>query len=74
VHHFVCLHVLLAAESLSTDVAVVEAGGVASLVNEEVVRLGEGAVTPATVVRLGHRSHLVVLLPAEDPRIVHVDT
>lgn len=73
-HHFVCLHVLLAAESLSTDVAVVEAGGVASLVNEEVVRLGEGPVAPATVVRLCHRPNLECLLPAEDPGVVHIDT
>jgi len=32
------LHVLLAAETFSTDVAMVEGGGVASLVNVKVVR------------------------------------
>jgi len=38
VHQLVALHVLLAAETFSTDVAMVEGGGVASLVNVKVVR------------------------------------
>jgi len=40
-HLSVALHLLLAAEALAADVALVEAGHVASLVNHQVVRLGE---------------------------------
>ena len=48
------LHVVLAPEALAADVAVVEAPrGVAPLVNEEVVRLREGPLTPPAVVCFG---------------------
>jgi len=38
VHQLVALHVLLAAKSFSTDIAVVEGGRVTPLMNEKVVR------------------------------------
>lgn len=74
VHFLVALHVLLAAEPLATDVAVVEGSWVvAPLVDVEVVGLGEGPVAQPAVVGLGHRAHLFLASEGHDPSLVHID-
>ena len=51
-------HVVLLAETFAAEVAEVEAGHVASLVDHQVVRLRERAIAPTTVVRLSDRANL----------------
>ena len=51
-------HVVLLPETLAAEVAEVEAGHVAPLVDHQVVRLGERAIAPTTVKCLSDRANL----------------
>lgn len=56
--HLVAFHFLFASETFPTKITKVEAAGVASLVDHQVIWLGERSVAPAAIIGFCYGSDL----------------